>query len=116
MFMPLMKLEQMDANYRDRFNGVDLKGMEIFSDLTAGMVTDKTREKIGAISEILVDDAGQLQYLVVDLGAFGSGRQVLMPIERVYISNENDCIYASGFSKEQAEQLPSVNSLQERVV
>lgn len=114
--MPLMRLEQMDANYRDRFNGVDLKGMEIFSDLTAGMVTDKTREKIGAISEILVNEAGQLQYLVVDLGTFGSGRQVLMPMERVYVSQEDNCVYASGFSKEQAEQLPSVSSLKERVV
>jgi hypothetical protein len=114
--MPLMKLNQMDANYRDRFNDMDLRGMELFSDLTAGMVVDKTREKIGAISEILVDDAGQLQYVVVDLGGFGSGRQVLLPMERVYLSNDDNCVYASGMTREQAEQLPSATSLGETLI
>ena len=58
--MVLYKLDDFDPNYKESFEGHDIKGL--------GVYTQGSDEKIGTISDVLVDEDGYLRYLVVDLG------------------------------------------------
>jgi hypothetical protein len=107
--MNYRRIEDINPNYRDNFSGHEIKGMAVISDLTAGMLTDDTRERIGTVSDILVDQQGNIQYFVVDLGAAPTGRQVLLPAEQARFDSKNDRVYAAGMTKEQAEMLPAFN-------
>jgi hypothetical protein len=107
--MTFRRIEDMDPNYRDRFAGRDIKGMSVVSDLTAGMLTDDTNERIGTVYELLVDQQGGIQYVVIDLGAAMTGRRVLLPADKVRIDDRTDRVYAAGLTKEQAEMLPVFN-------
>lgn len=96
--MALHKLEDFDTNYRDSFDGDDIKNYEVYSD------TDN--EKVGTVKNILVDEDGRFRYLVVDTGFWIFGKQVLLPVGRSRIDQSQRHVYAVGFTKEQAESLP----------
>ena len=95
--MGLLKIEDFDPNYRDSFNGSDLKGMSVYT---------QGDEKIGTVHDVLVDEDGQFRYLVVDLGFWIFGKKVLMPVGRSQIDQTADRVYAIGMTREQAENLP----------
>lgn len=95
--MALVKLEDFDPNYRDSFNGSDIKGMSVYT---------QADEKIGTVHDVLVDEEGQFRYLVVDLGFWIFGKKVLMPVGRSQIDQNADRVYAIGMTREQAENLP----------
>ncbi|KJH71359.1 DUF2382 domain-containing protein [Aliterella atlantica] len=95
--MALLKIEDFDPNYRDSFNGSDLKGMSVYT---------QSDEKIGTVHDVLVDEEGQFRYLVVDLGFWIFGKKVLMPVGRSQIDQSADRVYAIGMTREQAENLP----------
>lgn len=96
--MVLYKLEDFDPDYQDSFDRNDIKGYDVYADIT--------NEKIGSVKNILVDEAGHFRYLVVDTGFWVFGKQVLLPIGRSRIDQNDRRIYAIGLTKEQAEQLP----------
>ncbi|MDV2994586.1 MAG: hypothetical protein N4J56_004240 [Chroococcidiopsis sp. SAG 2025] len=96
--MVLYKLEDFDTNYQDAFDGNDIKGYEVYSDLD--------NEKVGTVKNILVDESGRFRYLIVDTGFWIFGKQVLLPVGRIRIDSGDRRIYAIGFTKEQAEALP----------
>ncbi len=98
--MVLYKLEDFDPNYRDSF-GDEIKGYDVYA--------DRTDEKIGSVKNILVDESGHFRYLVVDTGFWIFGKQVLLPVGRSSIDHNARRIYALGFTKEQAENLPEFN-------
>lgn len=102
--MVLYKLEDFDPNYRDTFEGKDIKGF--------GVYTERTDEKIGNVSDVLVDDEGHFRYLVVDLGFWIFGKKVLLPIGRTRIDYNSDRIYALGLTRQQAEELPEFDERQ----
>jgi len=62
--MPLVKLEDFDPNYRESFDGNDLKGM--------GSI--QTQMKIGTVNDALVDEEGHFRYFIVDLGFWIFGK------------------------------------------
>lgn len=99
--MALYKLDDFDPNYRDTFQGDDIKGL--------GVYAEGTDEKIGSISDVLVDDEGHFRYLVVDLGFWIFGKKVLLPIGRARIDYNVDRVYAIGMTRQQAEDLPEFN-------
>jgi uncharacterized protein (TIGR02271 family) len=99
--MPLQKLKDYDPDYRSSFDGNDIIGMNVY--------TDRTEEKIGTVSDVLVDDQGRFRYFVVDLGFWIFGKKVLLPIGKSRIDYTKQCIYARGLTKEQAENLPEYN-------
>lgn len=96
--MVLYKLEDFDPGYQDSFDRNDIKGYDVYA--------DRNNEKIGSVKNILVDEAGHFRYLVVDTGFWVFGKQVLLPIGRSRIDQNDRRIYAIGLTKEQAEQLP----------
>jgi uncharacterized protein (TIGR02271 family) len=96
--MALHKVSDFDPDYRDTFQGNDIKGM--------GVYVQGTDEKIGSVNDILVDDEGNFRYLVVDLGFWIFGKKVLLPVGRTRIDHTADRVYAVGMNREQAENLP----------
>jgi uncharacterized protein (TIGR02271 family) len=99
--MVLYKLEDFDPQYRDSFEGNEIKGL--------GVYTEGTEEKIGTVHDVLVDEQGHFRYLVVDLGFWIFGKKVLLPIGRSRIDYASDRVYAIGLTREQAENLPEFN-------
>ncbi|WP_445633393.1 PRC-barrel domain protein [Nostoc sp. DSM 114161] len=99
--MVLYKLEDFEPNYRDSFDGHDIKGL--------GVYTQGTDEKIGSVNDVLVDEDGHIRYLVVDLGFWIFGKKVLLPIGRARIDYNSDRVYTIGLTREQAEDLPEFN-------
>jgi uncharacterized protein (TIGR02271 family) len=95
--MALLKLEDFDPNYRETFAGDDIKGLGVYTE---------SDEKVGTVSDVLVDEQGHFRYLVVDLGFWIFGKKVLLPIGRSRIDYNADRVYALGMTREQAENLP----------
>lgn len=96
--MPLLKIEDFDPNYTEAFDGNDIKGMDLY--------TEGGNEKIGSVSDALVDDEGNFRYFVVDLGFWIFGKKVLLPIGRSRIDHKANRVYAVGMTRQQAEDLP----------
>ncbi|MCC5602965.1 DUF2382 domain-containing protein [Nostoc favosum] len=102
--MVLYKLQDFEPNYRDTFEGRDINGL--------GVYTQGTDEKIGTVSEVLVDEEGHFRYLVVDLGFWIFGKKVLLPLGRARIDYNVDRVYTIGLTREQAEDLPEFSERQ----
>jgi uncharacterized protein (TIGR02271 family) len=96
--MPLHRLENFDPNYRQTFEGEDIKGL--------GVYTEGSEQKVGSVSDVLVDDEGHFRYIIVDLGFWIFGKKVLLPIGRSQIDYNAQRVYVVGLTREQAEQLP----------
>ncbi|MEA5568979.1 DUF2382 domain-containing protein [Anabaena sp. UHCC 0399] len=104
--MALYKLEEFAANYQDAdLDNYDIKNFDVYSDIN--------NDKVGTVKYILLDDSGRFRYLVVDTGFWFFGRQVLLPIGRSRIDYNNRCVYAKGLTKEQVENLPDFNDLEQ---
>ncbi|BAB77014.1 DUF2382 domain-containing protein [Anabaena sp. FACHB-709] len=104
--MALYKLEEFAADYRDtEFDNYNIKDFDVYSDID--------NDKVGTVKHILVDDSGRFRYLVVDTGFWFFGRQVLLPIGRSRFNYTNRRVYANGLTKEQVENLPDFNDLEE---
>jgi uncharacterized protein (TIGR02271 family) len=99
--MSLYKLADFDPQYRDTFDGQEIKGL--------GVYTEGTDEKIGNVHDVLVDDDGHFRYLVVDLGFWIFGKKVLLPIGRARIDYSRDRVTVIGLTRQQAEELPEFN-------
>lgn len=99
--MALYKIGDFDPNYRDSFQGDDVKGL--------GVYTQTSDEKIGTVSEVLVDEEGRFRYMVVDLGFWIFGKKVLLPVGRSRVDHGANRVYAVGMTREQAENLPEYN-------
>ena len=96
--MGLLKISDFDPNYRQAFDGNDIKGMGVF--------TQGTEEKVGTVGDVLVDENGNFRYLVIDLGFWIFGKKVLLPVGRSQIDHQADRVYAVGLTRQQAEELP----------
>ncbi len=102
--MALYKIADYDPDYRDVFQGQDIKDMSVYA--------EGSDDKVGSVSDILVDNEGRFRYLVVDLGFWIFGKKVLMPVGRTRIDYNASRIYAVGMTREQAENLPEFNENQ----
>ncbi len=100
--MALLKLEDFDPNYRETFDGGDIKGLSVYAE---------GDEKIGTVHDVLVDEQGNFRYFVVDLGFWIFGKKVLLPVGRTRIDYGAERVYAVGMTREQAERLPEFSDL-----
>lgn len=101
--MALLKIEDFDPKYRESFDGSDIKGMGVYTD---------TDEKIGTVSDVLVDEEGRFRYFLVDLGFWIFGKKVLLPVGRSRVDHNSDRVYAVGMTRAQAEDLPEFSGLE----
>ncbi|MBW4643450.1 MAG: DUF2382 domain-containing protein [Goleter apudmare HA4340-LM2] len=95
--MPLYKLEDFDQNYRQTFDGDDVKGLGLY---TEGGV------RVGAIADALVDQNGRFRYLVVDTSFDSVSKKILLPIGLSRINYRAKTVYVDGLGREQVERLP----------
>ncbi len=95
--MVLHKISDFDADYLNTIQGNDIKGMSVY--------TQESSEKIGTVSDALVDDQGKFRYLIVDVGFWVFGKKVLLPIGRGRIDSSTDRVFVQ-MTKQQAEDLP----------
>jgi uncharacterized protein (TIGR02271 family) len=102
--MSLLKIKEFDPNYRESFEGKDIKGMGVYA-------TDD--EKVGTVIDILVDEQGHFRYFVVELGLWIFGKKVLLPVGRSRIDRPAERIYTVAMTKQQAENLPEFNEHKE---
>nr|WP_317110620.1 PRC-barrel domain-containing protein [Chroococcidiopsis sp. SAG 2025] len=98
----LYKLEHFDPKYQDAIGRDEIKGLDVY--------TDKDDEKVGTVKNILVDEAGRFRYLVIETGFWIFGKQVLLPLGRTRIFPNSKRVYALGFTKEQAQEIPEFNN------
>jgi hypothetical protein len=108
--MALMTIDEYSLHSQNQRSDYRIRGFAVHSDLVAGMLSSTTEEKLGTVADALLDDMGHIQYVIIDLGASPSGRQVSLPAERARIDQKSEIVYASGLTREQAEQLPAFNS------
>lgn len=95
--MPLYKLADFDANYKETFNGDDIKSLDLY---TEGGV------KIGSVDDVLVDDDGKFRYLVIETNFDSTSKKILLPVGLSRIDYNAHRVYVDGLSKEQVERLP----------
>lgn len=99
--MALLKLKDIYPQVINRMKSSAVIGFTVYAN---------EDEKIGTVKDILVDeDTGKFQYLIVDLGFWIFGREVLLPIERARVSAVERRVDTEGLTKEQAENLPQFN-------
>ncbi|MGF1479343.1 MAG: DUF2382 domain-containing protein [Cyanophyceae cyanobacterium] len=97
----LARIKDYYPNYKDEvFGGEDIIGYSVYSD---------NNDKIGEVHDIIVDDTGRLRYFVIDTGFWVFGKKVLLPIGRAKTDFNQNRIYATGMTEEQAKNLPEYN-------
>lgn len=94
--MVLYRIKDFDPDYRNHFDGDDVKDLDLYSG----------DDKIGSVNDVLVDEDGHFRYLVISTGAWIFGKKVLLPIGRAQIDYNARRVYAHGLTKQQVEQLP----------
>lgn len=96
--MTLYKLEDVHPNYTDEvFDGNNIQDINVYTE---------NNERVGTVSNVLVDEEGRFRYLVVDTGFWIFGKKVLLPIGQFRSNPEAQRIYLKGLTKQQAENLP----------
>ncbi|MGF1539148.1 MAG: DUF2382 domain-containing protein [Pleurocapsa sp.] len=96
--MALAKIADLYPDYKeDIFGGEDIKSFSVY---------DYTKDKIGSVYDIIVDETGRFRYLVIDTGFWIFGKKVLLPVGRASIDYSDKRVYVTGLTKEQAEHLP----------
>jgi stress response protein YsnF len=99
--MALVKIKDFEPDYREAFGGYDIKGLDVYSDIN--------NEKIGTVHDLLVDEQGHFRYFIVDLGFWGFGKKVMLPVDRAQVDNDGKHLYALGLHKDQIENLAEFN-------
>lgn len=94
--MPLHKIKDFDPDYRNHFDDRDILKFDVYSG----------SEKVGSVDDLLVDDAGQFRYLVLNTGVWIVGKKVLLPIGRARINEADRRVYVDGLTREQVKNLP----------
>ena len=103
--MVLFRLNDFDANFHQDIGDNDIKNYAVYSDIR--------NDKVGSIKDVLVDENGSIRYLVIDPSSWVNSKQVLLPIGRCRIDDNNRYVYAKGLTKEQVEYLPEFDDLQQ---
>lgn len=96
--MAIHKISDFDPDYREHFDDrvKDIKGLDLY-------VND---DKVGSVNDILVDDRGEIRYLIINTGNWLVGKHVLLPIGFARIDYNADRVYAKNLTKSQVEALP----------
>jgi uncharacterized protein (TIGR02271 family) len=94
--MALYRIKDFDPDYQIHCDNHDLRGLDLYTG----------NDKIGSVDDVLVDDQGQLRYLVINTGVWILGKKVLFPIGRSRIDYERNRVYADNLTKAQVEALP----------
>ncbi|HEY9699930.1 MAG TPA: DUF2382 domain-containing protein [Trichocoleus sp.] len=103
--MALMKLKDFYPDYKDNHDSdADIENFSVY---------DQSNEKVGSVTDILVDDTdGRFRYLAVDTGFWIFGKKVLLPIGLANINHADHRIDVNGLTKDQIQDLPNFDDLE----
>lgn len=103
--MALVKADEFYPDYRQDYSDIDdIKNFDVYAE---------EDEKVGSVSDILIDDStGRLRYFVVDTGFWIFGKKVLLPVGRANVDYHDKEIYVQGLTKEQVKNLPNFDDLE----
>jgi stress response protein YsnF len=93
----LFRISDFEPQYRQSFEDADILRFEVLT---------SQQEKAGRVSDILMDDIGQLYYLVVDIGSWFNYKLVLVAPEQFRIDRSLQQIHLVGLTKKQVHSLP----------
>lgn len=94
--MGLLKIKDFDPNYKQHFDNIDIVGFDLFSGAN----------RLGSIADILVEETGNLRYLVVSTGLPQVGKKILLPIGKAKFDQNLKHVYVEALSQHQIENLP----------
>jgi uncharacterized protein (TIGR02271 family) len=98
--MTLQTIDGFGLNNRQTFTVNNIKRMSVYP--------QGIDEKIGTVSDILLDNRGQLRYLVLDLGMQIFGKKILLPASCARVSHKTNRVYVE-LTRKQAQALPEYN-------
>lgn len=107
--MPLYRISDRYPDYKQRyFDGQDLKGLPAYS---------ADNEKAGYVTDILIDDADAIAYLILSVGSglatwFGERRKVALPADYYAHNRAENRISIRHLSKDRIKALLKYESNQ----
>jgi hypothetical protein len=100
--MVLSTLRKFEASSRRSLNKYDFIKFDVCTD---------RGEKLGKVADILVNENGHCQYVVIALNAEMGGKQVLLSYEKSQVDQATCCINISGLDQAQLSNLETYNSV-----
>lgn len=98
--MTLSTIKDFEASSRRSFKEHELIHFEIYT---------AQQEKAGQVVEILVDEAGHPQYLIVALNEGMTGKQRLLPYSEAQVDQTTKRVYVNRLNKVQLAELMAYN-------
>jgi sporulation protein YlmC with PRC-barrel domain len=98
--MTLLRLEDFEASSRRSLKEHELLHYEVYT---------TQDEKVGQVVEILVNEAGHFQYLVVDFNDGTTSKQVLLPLSEFQVDQTKQRVCVSRFQVSQVNELMTYN-------
>lgn len=95
--MPLHALTDFDPNYQQTLDGDDIKRLEVYTE---------EEQKVGTVTDALLDNEGRFRYLVIEYRFDSTGKQILIPIGLARIDHNRRRIYVNDLSYAQVARLP----------
>lgn len=107
---PAERLQKGQQQRRQAGRGVFFDGRDLERDLNGASVYSAEGHNMGSVEDLLVDDAGQPQYLVVIKS--GSKKKVLVPVNRCTDVPTENRIHARTLNREEFRALPTYDDSQ----
>ena len=99
--MDLFRVSQFNPNDRQAFEDADIMQFEVWT---------ADRERIGKVSDILMDDIGQLYYVIVNIGSWLGRKLILIEPEQFRIDRKGHRIDLVNIKREDISQLPGYDA------
>lgn len=96
--MDLFRVSDFDPENRQAFELADIIRFDVWT---------KNEERVGKVSDILIDDIGQLYYIVIDIGSWLSRKLVLVEPEQFRVDRATQRVNLINLTKGELNQLPA---------
>lgn len=94
-----MAINHDPTGYNNPLNHVAMQNFDVYSDR-------QEKLKIGHVIDVLLDQAGNLRYFIVELNSLMAGKQVLIPLQNAQVDLQTQRVYVQGLTKAEVGNLP----------
>ncbi|HEY9615555.1 MAG TPA: PRC-barrel domain-containing protein, partial [Microcoleaceae cyanobacterium] len=94
-----MAINHDPMGYNNQPNHVAMQNFDVYSDR-------QEKLKIGHVIDVLLDQAGNLRYFIVELNSLMAGKQVLIPLQNAQVDLQTQRVYVQGLTKAEVSSLP----------
>ncbi|HEY9666136.1 MAG TPA: PRC-barrel domain-containing protein, partial [Coleofasciculaceae cyanobacterium] len=103
--MALLRLKDFEASSRRSLRdsrGYNLVHFEVYT---------AQEEKVGQVADILIDEVGHCQHIIIALSEEIANKQVLLPYEQCQVDQTTQHICVEGLNREQIANLKTYNPI-----